>query len=344
MKILVTAEIDKDMIKELEIFGEISFTGWNMDYTKFNEDELIELLKDVDIFITSYDAVTRKVIEMSKKLKMIICTRANPVNIDANAAKENHIPVVYTPGRNSDSAAEFTIGLMLAVARNIPQIHKELKDGNYLGKSKSNSRTKEGLKEDVTWSMGDQSPYIVYKGIQLRNKTLGIIGYGSIGRKVAAIAKGFGMNLLIYDPFIPQFEINEGAQRRVSLETLLKESDFVTIHTKVDKSTMGMINKDTLALMKATSYLINSSRGAMVVEEDLIEALRDGTIAGAALDVFEKEPIWENNPLITELNNVVITAHLAGATWDVISNHTEMVIEEVKRFINNETLHYQFNK
>lgn len=344
MNILVTAEIDKGMMKELEVFGKIRFTGWNEDYTKFNEDELIDLLEDVDIFITSYDAVTRKVIEASKNLKLIVCTRATPVNVDSVAAKENNIPVVYTPGRNSDSAAEFTIGLMLAVARNIPQIHKELKDGNYLGQSNSKKDTKEGLKADITWSMGDKSPYIVFKGTQLRNKTLGIIGYGSIGRKVATIAKGFGMSLLIYDPFVPAFEINEGSQKRVDLETLLKESDFITIHTKVVESTIGMINKDTLALMKPTAYLINSSRGAMVVEEDLIEALRDGTIAGAALDVFEKEPIEEDSPLITELNNVVLAAHLAGATWDVISNHTEMVIEEVKRFINNEYLHYQFNR
>lgn len=344
MKILVTAEIDKEMIKELEIFGEISFAGWNIDYTKFNEDELMNLLEDIDIFITSYDAVTRKVIEASKNLKLIVCTRANPVNIDVNAAKENNIPVVYTPGRNSDSAAEFTIGLILSVARNIPQIYKELKDGNYVGKSNSNNQAKEGLKQDITWSMGDKSPYIVYKGTQLRNKTLGIIGYGSIGRKVAAIAKGFGMSLLIYDPFIPAFEIDEGSQRRVDLETLLKESDFVTLHTKVVESTIGMINKDTLGLMKPTAYLINSSRGAMVVEEDLIEALRNGTIAGAALDVFEKEPIEVDNPLLCELDNVVVTAHLAGATWDVISNHTEMVIEEVKRFTNKETLHYQFNR
>lgn len=344
MNILITAEIDKDNLTDLESIGEIKFAGWNVDYTKFGEEELIGLLKDVEIFITSYDAVTRKVIEASEKLKLIVCTRANPVNIDINAAKERGIPVVYTPGRNSDSAAEFTIGLMLAVARNIPQIHKKLKDGEYLGDSGKDKQTKEGLRPDVTWSIGDESPYITFKGTQLRNKTLGIIGYGSIGRKVAAIAKGFGMNLLIYDPFVPSFEINEGSQRSVPLEELLRQSDFLTIHTKVAESTKGIINKDTLALMKPTAYVINTSRGAMVVEEDLIQALRNGVIAGAALDVFEKEPIERDNPLITELNNVVVTAHLAGATWDVITNHTEMAVEEVKRFINNKPLHYQFNK
>lgn len=343
MNILITAEIDKDNLGYLKEIGNVEFKGWNVDYTKFEENELIELLEGVDIFVTSYDKVTKKVIDACKDLKLIVCTRANPVNIDSKAAKDRGIPVVFTPGRNSDSAAEFTIGLMLSIARKIPQIHKELKDGNFLG-DKSQNATKEGLKADVTWSMGDQSPYILFKGTQLKGRTLGIIGFGSIGRRVGAIAKAFGMRLLIFDPFIPDFEINEASQKKVELEELFKESDFITLHTKVDESTIGMINKDTLSLMKESAYLINSSRGAMVVEEDLIEALRKGTIAGAALDVFENEPIDKNSPLINELDNVVITAHLAGATWDVITNHTEVTVAEIKRFVNGQQLLFQFNR
>lgn len=343
MNILITAEIDKDNVDYLKEIGNVEFKGWNVDYTKFNEEELIELLKGVDIFVTSYDEVTKKVIEAAKDLKLIVCTRANPVNVDSNAAKEKGIPVVFTPGRNSDSAAEFTIGLMLSIARKIPQIHKELKDGNFLG-DKSKVDTKDGLKADVTWSMGDKSPYIVFKGTQLKGKTLGIIGFGSIGRRVGNIARAFGMKLLIFDPFIPGFEINEAGQKKVELEELFKESDFITLHTKVDKSTIGMINKETLSMMKKSAYLINSSRGAMVVEEDLIEALREGKIAGAGLDVFENEPIDRNSPFINELDNVVITAHLAGATWDVITNHTEIAVEEIKRFVNNKPLLFQFNR
>ena len=151
-----------------------------------------------------------------------------------------------------------------------------------------------------------------------------------------------GMDLLVYYPYVPDIDVNRVGRQKVDLETLLKESDFVSVHLKVTPETRGMIGEKAFKLMKPTAYFINCARAAVVDEEALIEALRNKEIAGAALDVFEKEPIYKNHPFITELDNVVITPHIAGATYEVLSNHTEMIIQEIRRFLNGEPLLYEY--
>lgn len=343
MKALVTAELDFKLLPELEELCEINIAGWGKENRKLKEEELIQLLRDKEILITSYDEVTRRVIEACPELKLIACTRANPVNIDVNAARERNIVVVYTPGRNSDCTAEFTIALMLNIARKIPIAYRSLKEGKYLAEGRVENRTKEGLKEDVTWALGTDSPYVVFKGHQLKNKTLGLIGYGSIGRRVANLARAFGMRILIYDPYVPEVEVNDLLQRKVELETLLKESDFVSCHCKVTEATRGLMGRREFKLMKRTAFFINTSRGAIVDEDALIEALRNGEIAGAALDVFATEPLPKDHPFITELDNVIITPHLGGATYDVLTIHTRMVINELRRYFSGQVLLHQFN-
>ncbi|MCY6370782.1 2-hydroxyacid dehydrogenase [Clostridium ganghwense] len=342
MKILVTAEINQELLKELYEFGEITIAGWGKELRKLEEDDMIQLLKGKDILITSYDPITKKVIDECKDLKLIACTRANPVNIDIKAAKERSIPVIYTPGRNSDCTAEFTIASMLSISRKIPMAYKSLKDGMHLENKKVKNEIKEGLKEDVTWALGAGTPYVLFKGIQLKGHILGLIGYGSIGKKVANIARAFGMKIYVYDPLLSSVEINDNVQEKVSLDKLFRESDFISCHCKVDESTRGLIGKDEFEKMKKTAYFINTSRGAIVDEEALIEALREEKIAGAALDVFASEPIYKNHPFVIELDNIVITPHLAGATYDAIDNHTIMIVEDVKRFINDEKLLYEY--
>ena len=343
MKIFYTAEYNEEELKPLYDMGEVVLDGWAVGLPKIPEEELAEKVKDADMIITSYDDITRKVIEAAPNLKLIACTRATPVNVDMEAAKERGIPVLFTPGRNSDSTAEMTIGLMLSVARKIPMAYKALKEGTYTGSPDAHKETKEGLKADVIWDMKMDAPYMVFKGTQLKGKSLGILGYGSIGKRVGRIARAFGMQLLIFDPYQGEVDVEEIGIRKVdTVEELMRESDFITCHMKVTSETSGIISKERIAMMKPTAYFINASRGAILDEAALIDALREKRIAGAAFDVYASEPIASNHPYITELDNVVITPHIAGATDDVLVNHTKQIVSDIRRFQNGEHLLYQY--
>lgn len=335
-KILFTAEYDNSQLDKIQKLGDVHIDGWAKGIGKLSEERLIELVKDTSFLITSYDDINKAVIDAGNKLELIACTRATPVNIDVEYAKSKGITVIYTPGRNSDSTAEHTIALMLSISRKIPMAYKALKDHKYTGARQEKNQTKEGLREDIIWDMTGDSPYVVFKGQELRNKTLGIVGYGSIGKRVGNLAKAFGMNILIYDPYVLGVDVNGIGQKKVGFDELLKNSDYVTVHLKVTDDTKGLFNKSAFDKMKNTAYFINCARAAVVNEGDLINALRHKDIAGAALDVFEVEPIYDNHPFIEELDNVVITPHIAGATTNAITNHTLMIIEDVERYLNNE--------
>ncbi len=343
MKIYFTAEYDEDELKPLYEVGEVVKDGWAVGMPKFSEEELMKRSADADIIITSYDDITKNVIENAKNLKLIVCTRATPVNVDMDAAKKRNIPVIYTPGRNSDTTAEMTIGLMLAIARKIPMAYMALKQGKYTADPDYQKTTKEGLKTDMIWDMTPTAPYMVFKGTQLKGKKLGILGYGSIGRRVGRIARAFGMELLIYDPYVGEVDVDEFGVRKIeNLDDVFREADFITSHMKVTPETKGIVSRERIALMKPTAYFINASRGAILDEDALIDALRNKKIAGAAFDVYASEPIAKNHPYITELDNVVITPHIAGATDDVLKNHTKMLVADVKRFVNGQHMLYQY--
>lgn len=342
MKILFTAEYDSKYLERLEQFGEVNIQGWAKGISKLSQDELKDLSKNVEIIITSYDDITKEVIDAAEKLKLIACTRSTPVNIDVEYAQSKGITVINTPGRNSDSAAEHTLGLMFAIARHLPKAHMTLKNGQMANDVDVENDTHEGLKADVVWGFDDNSPYVVFKGIELKDKNIGIVGFGSIGRRVAKMASAIGMNVLVYDPYVANIEIDRVGQKKVDFNTLLDESDFVSVHLAVTEDTKNIFNKEAFSKMKETAYFINSARAAVVNENDLIEALRNEQIAGAALDVFQNEPIYKEHPFIIELNNVVITPHIAGATYDAISNHTLMIVQELERYFNEEPLLYEY--
>lgn len=343
MKIHFTAEYDPSEIGPLMELGEVVIDGWAKGLPKLTEAELLERTADADVIVTTFDDITRAVIENAKNLKLIACTRATPVNIDVNAAKERGIPVLFTPGRNSDATAEHTFGLMLSIARRIPMAHAALKAGEYTAPPETEYVTKEGLRPDVFWGVGENAPYTVFKGTQLHGKTLGIVGYGSIGRRVGRIARAFGMALLIYDPYVGEIDVEEfGVRKALSLKQLMQESDFVTCHLKVTPDTTRCINKEMLSYMKPTAYFINAARSAILDEAALIEVLRERRIAGAAIDVFDKEPIPSDHPYIRELDNIVITPHIAGAAAEVLTNHTKMIVGEIRRFVNGENLLYRY--
>ena len=343
MKIYFTAEYSEEELKPLYEVGEIIKDGWALGLPKFSEEEFMKRSADADIIVTSYDDITEKVIENAGQLKLIVCTRSTPVNVDMAAAKKRKIPVIYTPGRNSDTTAEMTIGLMLSIARKIPMAHMALKAGRYTAAPEYRKTTKKGLAPDMIWDMTATAPYMVFKGTQLKGKRLGILGYGSVGRRVGKIARAFGMELLVYDPYVGEVEIEEfGIRKMENLDELFREADFITCHMKVTPETEGIVSRERIGMMKSGAYLINASRGAVLDEKALIEALREKRIAGAAFDVYASEPIAGSHPYVTELDNVVITPHIAGATEEALKNHTKMLVADIQHFLNGQHMLYEY--
>lgn len=339
MKIVFTAEY-AGSLEPFSQLGELIVEGWAIGKPKLQASQIIDLAHDAEVIVTSYDDITAEVIHSCPKLKVIACTRANPVNIDVLAARARNITVLYTPGRNADAAAELTLGLMLGLMRHIPQSHAALKRGAFTRESQSEQQTQSGLRKDVVWDVSPESPYEVFKGGELRNKMLGLIGYGNIGRRVARIARAFGMNILVVDPFVAAEDIDEPGLHKTTLEALFRESDIVSLHLSSGPHSDGLVNASLLQSMKPGAKLINTSRASVVVEADLIEALRHGPLGGAALDVYHQEPLWRDHPFISELENVIITPHIAGATRESIQKHTAMIAADLQRFAAGEPLLY----
>lgn len=337
MNALITANFDPRALERLETALEL-----DVEYApiadrdgRLPDDELRERVRGVEILIVGYEGVSESIIDAAEDLRIIACTRGGPdANVDIEAATERGIPVLYAPGRNAISVADYTWGMILSTVRNIAHSHHLLHTGQYTGRPQADAAAG-GQREDVTWGMGAASPYVNLKGPELDGRTVGIIGMGAIGREVATRAQGFGVELLGYDPYIDTDAMAEYDTRKVELETLCRNSDVITVHTPVTENTRGMIDRELFDLMKDTAFFINTARGAIIEQDALVDALRAGTIRGAALDVYDMEPIPDDHPLL-DLNTVVTTPHLAGAAEDVITRHSKMLVDDIEALLTNE--------
>ncbi|MFA4661789.1 D-2-hydroxyacid dehydrogenase [Pyrococcus kukulkanii] len=302
MKVLVAAPLHERAIQILKD------AGLEVIYEEYpDEEKLLELVKDVDaIIVRSKPKVTRRVIENAPKLKVIARAGVGLDNIDVEAAKEKGIEVVNAPGASSRSVAELAIGLIFAVARKIAYADRRMREG--------------------VWAKKE------CMGIELEGKTIGIIGFGRIGYQVAKIARALGMNILLYDPYPNEERAKEVGGKFVDLETLLKESDIVTLHVPLLDSTYHLINEERLKLMKKNAILINAARGAVVDTNALVKALQEGWIAGAGLDVYEEEPLPKDHPL-TKLDNVVLTPHIGASTYEAQERAGVEVAEKVVKIL-----------
>ncbi len=267
-------------------------------------EEMLKQIEDADILITQFFTVTKAVIDRCKNLKAVGVLRGGVENVDVAYATEKGISVFHTPGRNADAVADFTVGMMIAECRNIAKSHKELKDGNWVR----------------DYANKDYVP-------DLPGKTAGIIGYGNIGRKVAQRLKGFEMDIITYDPFVKDPDVET-----VSLKELMERSDFVCVNARLTDETRHMINSETLSYMKPTAYLINTARSALVDEKALYDTLKEHKIAGAAIDVFDVEPVGKDYPLLT-LDNITVTPHLAGGSTDAFLKSPVLLAREMKKAI-----------
>jgi len=280
------------------------------------KEEIVRKARDVDALVTLLsDKIDAEVFDAAPKLKIVAQMAVGFDNIDIAEATNRGIYVTNTPGVLTETTADFAWALLMAIARRVVEADRYVRTGQW----------------KVSWHPS------MLLGRDVYGATLGIVGAGRIGTAVARRAKGFNMKILYYDvvPMPPEIEKELGA-KRVDLDTLLRESDFVSIHVPLMKETYHLINEEKLRLMKKTAYLINNSRGPVIDEKALYKALKEGWIAGAALDVFEQEPTPVDNPLL-KLDNVVVAPHISSASYETRSRMAEMVAENLVAFFEGRT-------
>jgi len=300
-KILVTptsfAKYNRSLAEELE--NAVKGVVYNTSGKPLSEEELIPLICDVDGYIAGLDEINANVICAAKELKIIARYGTGVDKVDLKAAKEHGIYVTNTPGANSVSVAELTIGLAIAAARNILE---------------GNNSTKKG-----GWPR--------LSGITLADKTFGIIGLGSIGKEVAKRLKAFNSNIIAYDILYDEAFLKEYNIEPVSLDELFSRSDFISLHIPVSADTMDFINRDNLSKVKKGAVLINTARGELIDEDALYENLISKHLRCAAIDTFKSEPPAAGNKLIT-LPQVIITPHMGAATDNASNEMTRISIDE----------------
>ena len=264
------------------------------------EDELIPLLDGCDGYLAGLDFITGKAINSSSCLKVISRYGTGCDRVDIEAAKKKGIPVTNTPGANTDAVADLTLGLMLAAARAIPMLDHSTKQGE--------------------WKR--------HTGIELGSKTLGLLGFGMIGKAVARRATGFRMNVIAYDPYMDEHYAQENGVLSCSLEQVISGSDFISLHLPLLESTVNIIGKENIAKMRPGAFIINTARGGLINEAALYESLLSGHLGGAALDVYEKEPPDASLPLY-RLQNVVTTPHTSAHTAESALNMATMAVDNL---------------
>jgi D-3-phosphoglycerate dehydrogenase / 2-oxoglutarate reductase len=281
-----------------------------------NADQVVDLVGDAEIVVTQLAPFSASIMDRLPKLKLIAVSRGGPVNIDMKAARERSIKVVNTPGRNASAVAEFTIGAIIAETRNITKGHDALRRGEYRG---------DLYRADVT-------------GRELSEMTVGLIGYGEVGRRVVKYLKAFGCRILVSDPYVQLSaeDLRDGVIQS-SLETVLAEADVISLHPRVTPETTKMINETTLRKMKPDATLINTARGPLLDYDALYKVMSEGHLRGAMLETFAIEPVPADWPLL-QLPNVTLTPHIAGASVRTVTYAAALAAEEVRRFLAGEAL------
>ena len=311
MRIFVADEIPEIGLEKLKAKFDVTVGGGEEILSRA---ELMDKISDVDAIVSTVnEPLDKDVIDAGKQLKIIACMAVGYNNVDVEYATQKGIMVTNTPGVLTDTTADLTWSLLMAISRRVVEGDSFIRAGKY-----KKWRPKMLLGSDIC------------------GKTIGIIGFGRIGQQVAKRASGFDMKILYYDvvPISPEIEKEYNATR-VEVDTLLKESDYVTLHTLLTKETRHLINEKRLSLMKSSAYLINASRGPVVDEEALVKALQKKQIAGAALDVYENEP--KLTPGLAELANVVLLPHLGSATLETRNKMAEMAADNAIAALSGET-------
>ncbi len=282
-----------------------------------SEEQMIEALQGVSICIAHHAPLTERVLRHVPDLRLFVVCRGGPVNVNVEAATRQGVTVTYTPGRNAAATAEHTIAMILCAIRGISQADAAIRDGEWKG--------------NYTWQTA---------GFELETATVGLVGYGAIGRLVARSLRGFGTRVLVYDPFA-KIEPHEKIEQ-TSLEDLLSRSNILSLHARDTPQSRGIIGRKQISQLQPGSVIVNCARGSLLDYDALAEALRSGHLFAAAADVFPEEPIPSSSPLLS-LTNFVMTPHIAGGTRQAAEKAATIAAEEVARYLSGQPLRFCAN-
>ncbi len=307
---LILAPFDAGYLTELRRDMEVGHESWLDTRLIWDPEELGRRIsaEGVSILVVEIDFVFEELFEEADCLKFVGVCHAGLNHVEVEAATRHGVVVVHTHGRTSQAVAEHALGLMLALARRIPEAHAYTSSGRW---------------QDPT------EPYREMRGVELAGRTLGIVGLGAIGRRLAEVARAIGMKVAGYDPYAPA---PDGVES-MALDDLLRRADFVSLHVPLTDEVAGLIDRRRIGMMKRAAYLINTASPAAVDEAALVDALKSGAIAGAAIDVFESHPVPPSSPLLG-LGNVILTPHIGGATEETVRRQSFMIAEDIRLWMD----------
>ncbi|MET7570203.1 2-hydroxyacid dehydrogenase [Streptomyces sp. NPDC005492] len=299
----------------LEPFGSVA----EVEEAGDAEDEVIDALRaggGAQVLVTQMGPVTERVLDACPELRLVVVCRGGPVNVNLDAAKSHDVRVCFAPGRNAAATAEFTVGLMLAALRRIPQAHQLLAGQG-------------------SWE--DGAAYYTYErsGLELEDLPVGLVGYGAVGSRVARALCAFGARVMVYDPYV-HGEIH--GLRVPSLDELLRRSQVITLHARLTPETRGLIGARELALLRPGAVVVNVARGPLLDEDALCDALESGQVSAAALDTYAREPLPTGSRLFGFPDRVVLTPHLGGASRAVAEKAARIAAAEVGRWTRGQPL------
>ena len=313
MHALILAPFDERQLARLRAEMEVTYESWLDTCTLTDPDDLAERVRadDVSILVVEADFVFEETFQDCPGLKFVGICRSATTHVDIRAAADHGVLVVNTPGRNARAVAEHAFALILSLARQIPRAHEYVRSGSW---------------------RNPVAGYTDFRGVELASRSIGIIGIGAIGRTLAGMCVGFGMKVIAHDPYASNAP--DGVHM-TDLDTLARESDFISVHVPATPDTEGLLNARFFGLTKPTAFLVNCSDYNVADEAALLDALRSRRISGAAFDVFETHPIAPDSPLL-ELDNVILTPHVGGATDETIERHSRMMTDDILRFLKGQ--------
>ena len=342
-KMVLCTRLPEARRKEIEAYCDIVEAG-ELKHGKGNapEAQTREECRGYEIVVLGDEYAGHDTIDdwADSGMRFIGVAKGTPVTVDNKAIRARGLELSYTPGRNRVAVAEFTMGLMIAMARRLTISAEGLRKGEHTGAPKENLYDVPDVRNVTFGPLDEKHPFMDYGiGFELYGKKLGIAGFGAIGREVAKRAKAFGMEILAYDPYLAAEAIEAEWAKACDLDSMLTACDILSVHLPVVESTKGIVNKDWFARMKKTAYVVNTARAAVIDQKDFVDALQSHEIAGAAIDVYWEEPVPKNHPLL-QMRNVVCTPHMAGLTTDVDGWSGEMMSQEVLAYLKGKPRQY----